>query len=186
MILTLIGYVLIAAISTILFVEYVIDAEVLPDNKIIKIIYKCNIFRSTINNHSYPVIKENQWRAIVKISMPICMLINYKINRLKKLQGSSLVAMGRGWRMGRGKIVIGVAIRGRGSLCRCWIMLGRACITAEIYPSIRHYRKAIKRGRKMRRSIIIKIYCIVSILPLFDLCLLCLSFFKNNYCLIAK
>lgn len=180
MILTLIGYVLIAAISTILFVEYVIDAEVLPDNKIIKIICKCNIFRSTINNHSYPVIKENQWRAIVKISMSICMLINYKINRLKKLQGSSLVAMARG------KIVIGVFIRGRGSLCRCWIMLGRACIAAEIYPSIRHYRKVIKRGRKMRRSIIIKIYCIVSILPLFDLCLLCLSNFKNNYCLIAK
>ena len=166
--LTLIGYVLFAVISTILFVGYVIDAEVLPDNKTIKIIYKCSIFKSTISNRMFRMIKESQCREIVKISMSICMLICSEINRWNRTIGSNLVEMGRFRRTGRGKIVIGVAMRVRRNLCRCWIMLGRDCIAVENYPSIKRYRRAIKLGSKMRKSIIIKIYCIVSILLLSD------------------
>ena len=59
-------------------------------------------------------------------------------------------------------------MRVRRNLCRCWIMLGRDCTAVEHYPSIKRYRKAIKLGSKMRKSIIIKIYCIVSILLLSD------------------
>ncbi len=76
--------------------------------------------------------------------------------------------VGRDWRMGRGRIAIGAARRERRSSCRCWIMPGRACIAAAIYPSIKHYPKAIRPGRKMRKTIITKIYCIASISPSSD------------------